>query len=117
MKYQSLMVYLDLGQCNESALRIACDLADRFESRVIGATAGFPHIPIYPGDTDVLDVRDADCQHLNQAIARHEGRFHTAFESLDSPSEWRSDAASPADFFAAEAKAADLLIVLQRVRF
>ena len=23
MKYQSLMVYLDLGQCNESALRIA----------------------------------------------------------------------------------------------
>ena len=27
MKYQSLMVYIDLGQCNESALRIACDLA------------------------------------------------------------------------------------------
>ena len=42
MKYQSLMVYLDLGQCNESALRVACDLADRFKSRVIGATAGVP---------------------------------------------------------------------------
>ena len=75
MRYQSLMVYLDLGQCNESALRIACDLADRFKSRVIGATAGFPHIPIYLGDTDALDVREADCQQLNQAIAHREGRF------------------------------------------
>jgi hypothetical protein len=38
VKYQSLMVYLDLGQ----PLRVACDLADRFKSRVIGATAGVP---------------------------------------------------------------------------
>jgi nucleotide-binding universal stress UspA family protein len=114
VKYQSLLVYLDLGQSNESALRIACDLADRFKSRVIGATAGFPHIPIYLGDTDALDVREADCQQLNQAIAHHEGRFRTTFENLNRPSEWRSDAVSPADFLATEARAADLLIVGRR---
>ena len=114
MKYQSLMVYLDLGQSNEFALRIASDLADRFKSRVIGATAGFPHLPIYLGDTDAIDVREADCQQLNQAIARHEGRFRATFESLDGSSEWRSDAASPADFLTTEARAADLLIVGRR---
>jgi nucleotide-binding universal stress UspA family protein len=114
MKYQSLMVYLDLGQSNESALRIACDLADRFKSRVIGATAGFPHIPTCLGNTGALDVREADCQRLNQAIALHEGHFRTTFESLDIPYEWRSDAASPADFLATEARAADLLIVGRR---
>lgn len=114
MKYHSLMVYLDLEQCNESALRIACDLADRFKSRVIGATAGFLHIPIYLGDTDAISVLEADRQQLNQTIARREGRFRTAFESLGNPSEWRSDAASPADFLATEARAADLLIVGRR---
>jgi nucleotide-binding universal stress UspA family protein len=114
VKYQSLMVYLDLGQSNESALRIACDLADRFKSRVIGATAGFPQLPIYLGDTDAIDVREADCQQLNQAIARHEGRFRATFESLDGSSEWRSDAALPADFLTTEARAADLLIVGRR---
>ena len=114
MKYQSLMVYLDLGQCNGSALRITCDLADRFKSKVIGATAGFPHMPIYLGDTDALDVREADCQQLNQAIARHECHFRPTFESLDIPYELRSDAASPADYLATEARAADLLIVGRR---
>jgi len=108
------MVYLDLGQSNESALRIACDLADRFKSRVIGATAGFPRMPIYLGDTDALDVREADCQRLNKAVARHEGRFRAAFESVGSLCEWRSDAASPADFLTSEARAADLLIVGRR---
>lgn len=114
MQYRSLMVYLDLGQSNESALRIACDLADRFKSRVIGATAGFPRMPIYLGDTDALDVREADCQRLNKAVARHEGRFRAAFESVGSLCEWRSDAASPADFLTSEARAADLLIVGRR---
>jgi len=114
VKYQSLMVYLDLGQSNESALRIACDLADRFKSRVIGATAGFPHMPIYLGDTDALDVREADCQQLNRAVARHEGCFRAALGSVDVLCEWRSDAALPADFLTSEARAADLLIVGRR---
>ncbi len=114
MKYQSLMVYLDLGQSNESALRIACDLADRFKSKVIGATAGFPHMPIYLGGTDAIDVREVDCQQLNQAIARHAGRFRATFENLDGSSEWRADAGSPADFLTTEARAADLLIVGRR---
>jgi len=76
-----------------------------------GATASFPHIPIYLGDTNALDVREADCQQVNQATAHHEGSFRTTFESFDSPSEWRSDAASPADFLTTEARAVDLLIV------
>ena len=73
MKYQSLVVCLDLGQCNKSALRVACDLADRFKSKVIGATAGFPHTVAH--DAAALSVQEADCQQLNQAIARHEGHF------------------------------------------
>lgn len=45
------------------------------------------HISTYLGNTDALDVREVDCQRLNQAIARHEARFRTTFENLDSPSE------------------------------
>ncbi len=79
---------------------------------VIGATASFPHLPNCLGDAAALSVQEADCQQLNQAIARHEGHFRATLISLDVP--WRSDAASPADYLATEARAADLLIVGRR---
>jgi hypothetical protein len=85
VKYQSLLVYLDLGQCSDSALRVACDLADRFKSRVIGVTAGFPHIPICLGDADALSVKEADCRQLNQAIARHEGHRRISYLEKATP--------------------------------
>jgi len=42
------MVHLDLEQGNEPALRVTCELADRFRSRVIGVAAGLPKVPIQP---------------------------------------------------------------------
>jgi nucleotide-binding universal stress UspA family protein len=109
--YQSIVVYLDLEQTNESVLRITSDLAENFKSRVIGITAAFPNMPIHSHGKIGSSVRDADYEELKQAIARCESRFHATLEIIGNSSEWRSDAAYPADFLAAEARAADLLIV------
>jgi nucleotide-binding universal stress UspA family protein len=109
--YRSLMVHLDLEQDNEPALRIARELADRFKSRVIGITAGLPSAPIHADGMIASSVLEVDYQQLNQAIGRCEARFRSALKGLGDSLEWRSDAIYPADFLAAEARAADLLVV------
>ena len=105
------MVYLDLEQSSEPALRIACELADRFKSKVIGVTAGLPKAPIHADGMIASSVLEVDFEQLNQAIGRCETRFRSALKGFGEELEWRSNAAYPADFLAAEARAADLLVV------
>jgi len=105
------MVHLDLEQGSESALRVTCELADRFKSNVIGVTAGLPAVPVHADGMVASSVLEADFEQLNQAIGRCETRFRSALNNFGSSREWRSDAAYPADFLAAEARAADLLVV------
>ncbi len=111
MTYRSLMVHLDLEQVSEPALRIACELADRFKSKVIGVTAGLPSAPIHADGMIASSVLEIDYEQLNQAIARCETHFRAALKDFCSSMEWRSAAANPADFLTAEARAADLLVV------
>lgn len=111
MTYRSLMVYLELEQGSEPALRAACELADRFKSRVIGVTAGLPAAPIHADGMIASSVLEVDYEQLNQAIGRCQARFRSALKDFDGSLEFRSDAANPADFLAAEARAADLLVV------
>jgi nucleotide-binding universal stress UspA family protein len=109
--YRSLMVHLDLGQCSEPALRVTCELADRFKSKVIGVAASLPGVPVHADGMVASSVLEADFEQLNQAIDRCETRFRSALGGSSSSLEWRSDAAYPADFLAAESRAADLLVV------
>ena len=111
MTYRSLMVHLDLEQYSEPALRVTRDLANRYKSKVIGVTAGLPNVPIHADSMIASSVLEADFEHLNQAIARCENHFRSALKGIGSSLEWRSGAANPADFLAAEARAADLLVV------
>lgn len=105
------MVFLELEQGSEPALRVACELADRFKSKVIGLTAGLPAAPIHADGMIASSVLEVDYEQLNQAIGRCEARFRSALKGFGDTLEWRSDAAYPPDFLAAEARAADLLVV------
>src|SRR5665647_1575538 len=105
------MVYLDPEQGSEPALRVARELADQFKSRVIGVTAGLPAAPIHADGMIASSVLEVDYEQLNQAIGRCEARFRSALKDFGGSLEWRSAAAYPADFLAAEARAADLLVV------
>lgn len=111
MSYRSLMVYLDLEQGGEPALRATCELADRFKARVIGVTAGLPAVPIHADGMIASSVLEIDYEQLNQAIGRCEGRFRSALKNFGDAQEWRAGVAYPGDFLAAEARAADLLVV------
>jgi nucleotide-binding universal stress UspA family protein len=105
------MVYLELEEGSEPALRVACELADRFKSGVIGITAGLAAVPIHADGMIASSVLEIDYRHLNQAIDRCEARLRSALKGSGCALEWRSNAAYPADYLAAEACAADLVVV------
>ncbi len=111
MTYRSLMVYVELEQASEPALRIACELANRLKSEVIGVSAGLPVAPIHADGMIASSVLEADYEQLNRAIENCETRFRSALKTSGCSLQWRSGAAYPADFLAAEARAADLLVV------
>ena len=60
MSYRSLMVYLDLEHGSKPVLRVACELADRFKSDVIGMTAGLPAVAIYADAMIAPSVLEVD---------------------------------------------------------
>lgn len=110
--YRSIMVHLDLQNSSESALRVACELADQFDdARVIGITSGLPNVPVHLDGMVASSVLEADYEQLKVAIDRCGARFRDALKPVRCVSEWRAAAAYPADFLAAEARAADLVIV------
>ena len=111
MTYRSLMVHLDLEHGSEAALRVTCELADRFKSKVIGVTAALPGVPFHAGGVIASSVLEADYEQLNRAISRSESRFRSALKGFGEALEWRSAAVNPADFLAMQARAADLLVV------
>ncbi|MBV8512699.1 MAG: universal stress protein, partial [Xanthobacteraceae bacterium] len=109
MSYASLMVYVD----NEPGrVHLAADLARRFQAGLIGIAAR-ASMPVVTGEGAAIDTMLLDQENASittfldkagedfRAIA---GGYHIAVE-------WRSTADTPDDFIAAEARAADLLIV------
>ena len=105
------MVFVDLEQGSEPALRVARELADRFKSAVIGITASLPNAVIHADGMIASSVIDVDYERLNRAISRSETRFRSALKDVGCSLEWRANAANPADYLAAEARAADLVVV------
>jgi len=111
MTYRSLMVQLDLADPSDAALRITCELADLFKAEVIGIAAGFPTAPVHADGMIATSVLEANYEELQRDLARCEGRFRAALTPLGIPAHWRSEMANPAEFLAAQSRAADLIIV------
>ena len=110
MSYSTLMVQLDLEQSNDTRLQIAGDLAERFDARVIGVTAGDIQ-PLYFLDGDAAqDFLDKDRAGLKTQIAECEQKFRKVFRGRANKIEWRSALEWPTKFVAREARAADLII-------
>ena len=54
MSYRTLMAHADIGGKNDDLFRLAGNLAERFEAKVIGVAACMPPQPIYYTDAYVL---------------------------------------------------------------
>jgi nucleotide-binding universal stress UspA family protein len=111
MSYSTLMVHLDLDRPNEARMKIAGELAEHFDSRVIGISAGGHFQPLYFMEGAVAQgVLEKEQSHLKNQLGNCETQFRRTFAGRSDKIEWRSELSLPGDFVARNARAADLII-------
>jgi nucleotide-binding universal stress UspA family protein len=111
MGYSTMMVQLDLEQSNDARLKIAGELAEQFDAKLIGIAAREPY-RAYAADflwaQSLLDQQRAS---IEKELAETEERFRSAMGKRVRAIEWRGALAAPTDYVTREARAADLVIV------
>jgi len=111
MTYSTLMVHLELEHPNDAPLRIAGDLAEQFDAKLIGIAACDPLSLYYAEGAFAQDLVERERAEIKKRMAETEERFRTAAQTRARDIEWRCAMTRPADFVAGEARAADLVII------
>lgn len=110
MTYSTFMVHLDLDESNDARLHVAGDLAEQFDAKLIGVAACQPQPSVYADGSfahGLVEKLRGDAEVKMNTLKQ---RFTTAFQNRIKEVEWRSAFATPVDFVAHEARAADLVI-------
>jgi len=112
MTYKTFLVHLDLNGDNEGLLKIAGDMAERFDAKVIGIAAAQPILPLADQGFADTDIATQHLHEVDKEIALCKAQFRQALESRVKKIEWRSTVTydSLANYIAAEARCADLII-------
>lgn len=106
----TLMVHLQLGRSNEKLIRLARELAAKWDAVVIGVAVY--RRPIAPGqDLDVTGI-DAAKGDLQEQLQDAEREFHDSLEASEIKIEWRPAVTSDAisSYLVEQARATDLFI-------
>jgi hypothetical protein len=110
MTFSTLMVHLDLEHSNDTRLRIASDLAEKFDAKLIGIAAGCPQPTHYAGGDFAQGLVTHQRSEIKKQIAEAEDRFRSAVQQRAHDVEWRSAMERPVECVTREARAADLVI-------
>lgn len=108
---QSLLVYVEDNTSSDARLEMACDLADRFDARVIGVSASEPQPPMYDPLGGPAEVLVAPREAAEDDVRRARARFDAIVAARGVRSEWRGQVGAPATFVVREARCADLVIL------
>ena len=110
MTFSTLMVHLELEYPNDARLKVAVDLAEQFDAKLIGIAACDPHPPYYAEGAVAYGLVEHERAEVKKRMAETEERFRAAVKQRARDIEWRSAMAPPTDYVAQEARAADLVI-------
>jgi nucleotide-binding universal stress UspA family protein len=110
MSYSTLMVHLELEHSNDARLQIAGDLAEQFDSKLIGIAACDPQPPHYANGAFARGLVEQVRAEVKQQMAQAEARFRAAAQGRARDVEWRCAMENPTSYVAREARAADLVI-------
>lgn len=111
MAYATLMVHIDPDFPGEQIVRIACQLADKFSSRIIGVSAAPVPAPVITNGvilnaatSEDVDLTKAKLEAKEDWFRRQAGRQHRVVA-------WRSELDFPTEFLVTQSRCADLIIV------
>jgi nucleotide-binding universal stress UspA family protein len=110
MSYSTLMVHLDLDQSNAARLQIAGELAELFDSRLVGIAAADIQPLYFMDGSAAQDALEKDRDRLKSQMANCEAEFRRVLKVRADNIEWRSALDWPTEYVARNARAADLII-------
>ncbi len=111
MSFAAMMVHVDVDGSSDGRIRLAANLADRYAATLIGISAHM--LPPYPAEGAYFVTPEFVAEERRDIVAslkRAEEAFRAAV-GADRKIEWRSDIDLPDDYLAAQARAADLVII------
>lgn len=113
MSFSTVMVHLELGRSNANLLKIAGDLAERCQSKVVGIAASQPLFTSYVDAAyvsgEIFEQERAAFERESQAA---QAEFRTTLGGHSDRLEWRcaQGVASLAEYVAREARSADVIL-------
>lgn len=115
MSYAALMVYVDFGGVPEQRVRIASELARKFDAALIGVSARAIPPPFVAEGVIIEETTEADIEQMRLSLAKRGDWFRGVVGGVKDI-EWRSALEFPGDALAREARCADLVIIGQQTQ-
>lgn len=113
MPYATIMVYVDADQDAGGRVRLAAELAVRFNATLMGLSAQAPRPPFVAEGVVVDALSEADIEGLRAKLAR-KGEWFSGIAHIDQRMlEWRAVLEIPNDALAREARGAQLVVIGQ----
>jgi nucleotide-binding universal stress UspA family protein len=116
MSYAALMVYVELDGIPEQRVRIASELAAKFDAALIGFSARAVPPPFVAEGVIIEETTEADIKQMQATLTKRESWFRGVVGALRQEIEWRSALDFPGDALAREARCADLVIIGQQAQ-
>jgi nucleotide-binding universal stress UspA family protein len=112
MSYKVLMAHLDLDDDTDGRMRLAAELAGRFQAALIGVSAWAP-APVFSADSAIIESvpEMPDFQLMEDLLKARGDEFRAVVSKVAKPVEWRSALELPTEFVVREVRAADLMII------
>jgi nucleotide-binding universal stress UspA family protein len=114
VSFATIMVNLEMTREANARIRLATNLAERFASTLIGAAASI--LPPYPTENGYFVTAEfykQEQRDILAALKETEAWFRSLVNASGLNVEWRSAIDFPEAYIAAEARSADLLVVVQ----
>jgi nucleotide-binding universal stress UspA family protein len=111
MSYASVMVYVEADGAPEQRVRLAADLADRFDAMLIGVSALAVPPPMVADGVVMDEPTEADVELLKAKLADKGEWFRGIAGDDRRRREWRPVLDLPVTAIAREARAADLVVI------
>jgi len=110
MSYSALMVYVDAEGTSELRVRIAADLAAKFDAALIGISALAVPQPFVAEGVIIEEATETDVVRMRERLEKKGEWFRGAVGARVSDVEWRAFLDYPDGVLAREARGADLVI-------
>ena len=118
MTYASIMVHVEPDPKAAPRLKLAADIANQFQARLIGACAEIFEPSAFGSEYANVDgeLLVAEAKVIETDLKLAEERFQNVARPVTAGSQWRCGVALPAEAMPAEARAADLIIAGPRYK-